>query len=193
MNGAIYWGNQPFTNGPVYLGAIICFLFILGMFYLDNKHKWWILFASVLAIMLSWGENFPAFNYFMFDYFPFYNKFRVPTMILVVPQLLFPIIAALTINKLMENEDVDAWKKFKSASIATAALFVMVGFYYFSNDFSKENKARTAAFNQIRGHGDSLVFSKLEELEIKDILLRIYLNLIRKENIDTKNDIASIV
>jgi len=165
MNGAIYWGNQPFTNGPVYFGAIICFLFVLGMFYLDNKHKWWILFASVLAIMLSWGENFPAFNYFMFDYFPFYNKFRVPTMILVVPQLLFPIIAALTLNKLMADEDVDAWKKFKSASIATAALFAMVSFYYFSNDFSKENKTRTAAFNQIVQSGGADVQNKIQSLD----------------------------
>ena len=62
MNGAIYWGDQPFTNGPVYFGAIICFLFLFGMFYLDGKHKWWILTASILAIKLSWGDNFKRSN-----------------------------------------------------------------------------------------------------------------------------------
>jgi hypothetical protein len=95
MNGALYWGSQPYTNGPVYIGAVICFLFIFGMFYLDNKHKWWILFASVFAILLSWGDNFPSFNYFMFDHFPLYNNFRATTMILIIPLLLFPLVAAL--------------------------------------------------------------------------------------------------
>lgn len=167
MNGALYWGKQPFTNGPVYLGAIVCFLFLFGMFYLDNKHKWWILIASVLAIMLSWGENFPSFNYFMFDYFPFYNKFRVPTMILVIPQILFPLAAALTIDKLMQNEDKDVWKKFKLVGLATLAAFVLVLFFYLTSDFSKENQARTQAFNTIYKEGQNNVESKLEQLNEK--------------------------
>lgn len=167
MNGALYWGNQPFTNGPVYLGAIICFLFIFGMFYLDNKHKWWILATSIIAILLSWGENFPAFNYFMFDYFPFYNKFRTPTMILVIPQILFPLAAALTIDKLMQNEDTAVWKKFKSAGITTLAAFILILSFYFTSDFSKENKSRTQTFNTIFKEGGSDVEQKLQELNEK--------------------------
>lgn len=145
----IYWGDQPFTKGPVYLGAIICFLFLLGMFSLDNKHKWWILAVSVFGILLSWGHNLPGFNYFMFDHLPLYNKFRVPTMTLVIPQLLFPVIAALTIDQLMKNNDENSWKHFKLATIATAGLFALVGFFYMSTDFSKENKQRTVQFNNI--------------------------------------------
>ena len=91
----LYWGDQPFTNGPVYLGAVICFLFIFAMFYLRGPHKWWILTASILGILMAMGKNFPSFNYLLFDYLPMYNKFRVPTMTLVVPQLLFPLAARI--------------------------------------------------------------------------------------------------
>jgi hypothetical protein len=80
-NSYSYWGNQTLgTSGPVYLGAIICFLFILGMVLIRSWHLWWIIAATVFAIILSWGKNFEAFNYFLFDYMPLYNKFRAPTM-----------------------------------------------------------------------------------------------------------------
>ena len=70
-----YWGEQPFTSGPVYFGAIICFLFLFGMIYLKRKDKWWMLAVSVLAIMMSWGRFFPEFNDFLFNHLPLYNKF----------------------------------------------------------------------------------------------------------------------
>ncbi len=149
MSQSLYWGDQPFTNGPVYLGAAICFLFIFGMFYLDSKHKWWLFTASFLAILLALGSNFDAFNTFIFNYVPLYNKFRVPTMALVIPQLLFPVVGVLALNKLMDNNDAETWKKFKLAIIATAAVFA-VGFgYYATSDFGNENKARTTAFNSL--------------------------------------------
>jgi hypothetical protein len=123
MSGNLYWGTQPFTNGPIYIGAVICFLFITGLFYLDNKHKWWILAASILGILLSWGNNLPGFNYFIFDHVPLYNKFRVPTMALVIPQLLFPLMAALTLNQLAETREpgIDL-RKYKYALMATGAV-----------------------------------------------------------------------
>ncbi len=149
MNGALYWGDQPFTNGPVYLGAVICFLFITGLFILDGKHKWWMLAASVLGILLAWGSHFPFFNYFMFDHFPFYNKFRVPTMALVIPQLIFPAVAALTLNQLMSDDNAGQWKKFVKAGLATAIVFVIAFACYISFDYSKENRQRTSAFNAL--------------------------------------------
>jgi hypothetical protein len=149
MSQSLYWGDQPFTNGPVYLGAAICFLFIFGMFYLDKKHKWWIFTASLLGILLALGSNFDAFNTFIFNYVPLYNKFRVPTMALVIPQLLFPVVAALTLNKLMDNNDTETWKKFKLAGIATAVVFVLGFGYYATSDFGNENKERTTAFNAL--------------------------------------------
>ena len=165
MNGTIYWGDQPFTSGPVYLGAIICFLFLFGMFYLDGKHKWWILTASVFAILLAWGDHLAGFNYFMFDHFPLYNKFRVPTMTLVIPQLLFPIIAALVLNKLITNDDAGAWKKFQLSVIATLAAFVLISLFYVSSDFSKENKQRTNAFNSIYNAKPADMNEKLKQLD----------------------------
>lgn len=149
QSGSVYWGDQPFTNGPVYLGAVICFLFIIGMFYLDGKHKWWILATSIFAILLSWGHNLPGFNYLMFDYFPLYNKFRVPTMALVIPQLLVPVIGVLLIDKLVNGIENESWKKFKHGLIATAAVFAAALIVYASADFSRENRQRTAAFNNI--------------------------------------------
>ncbi|MEO6489816.1 MAG: YfhO family protein [Ferruginibacter sp.] len=161
----IYWGKQPFTNGPVYLGAVMCFLFILSMFYLDNRHKWWIFAGSMLGLLLSLGNNLPAFNYFMFDYFPLYNKFRVPTMALVMPQLLFPIGAALVINKIANRDDQDAWKKFKYGLIATGIVFIIAIGFYATSDFTNENKLRTNKFNELYNAKDPLLQQKLGALD----------------------------
>lgn len=146
----IYWGDQPFTNGPVYLGAIICFLGILGLFLLDNKHKWWLLTGTVLAIIMAMGKNIPGFNYFLFDHLPLYNKFRVPTMMLVVPQILVPVLAALALDHIVTYQQESAtWKKLKMGVIATLAIFIIIGGFYFTSDFSAENKARTRAINEM--------------------------------------------
>ena len=160
---SLYWGNQPFTNGPVYLGAVVSFLFIFGMFYLNGKHKWWVFAACLLAILLALGHNLAGFNYFMFDYLPLYNKFRVPTMALVIPQILFPVIAALTINKLIENNDAGSWQKFKLASLATGVLFAIALLFYLSSDFGNENKQRTAQFNQLYNAQDTALEQKLAQ------------------------------
>ena len=164
MSTSLYWGDQPSTVGPVYLGAVICFLFIFGLFYLDSKHKWWLLGASVFGIVLAWGSHFAGFNYFMFDHLPLYNKFRVPTMAMVIPQLLFPIAAALVANKLMDNTDETGWKKFRMSAIATAAVFLLVGFIYLNSDFSRENKDRTKAFNEIMKSGGTNAAARMDSL-----------------------------
>lgn len=136
-----YWGPQPSTSGPVYVGAIICLLAILGLFYVDAKHKWWILVVTVFAIMLAWGSNFKAFNYFIFDYMPGYKKFRAPTMALVIPQLTLPLLAALSLNKFLFGSHNKAFmfKKLKQASIATAILAGLLILLYFSFGYSGKN------------------------------------------------------
>ncbi|MFC4261695.1 YfhO family protein [Ferruginibacter yonginensis] len=150
MSQSLYWGDQPFTSGPVYLGAIICFLFIMGMFYLDGEHKWWIFTASLLGILLALGSNFDTFNTFMFNYFPLYNKFRVPTIALVIPQILAPLMAVLVVNKLLhEQDEKETWAKFKLATIATGVLFVIGLGFYATSSFGNENTARTSAFNKL--------------------------------------------
>ncbi|MGB3075846.1 MAG: hypothetical protein WBB36_11025, partial [Chitinophagales bacterium] len=91
-NAPTYWGDQPFTSGPVYVGAIICLLFLLGMLVVKEQWKWWILSASILALLLAWGKNFEWFSDLFFYYFPGYNKFRVVSMILVLIGFTFPFM-----------------------------------------------------------------------------------------------------
>lgn len=97
----LYWGPQPFTAGPMYMGAISVFLFILGLILIRGPEKWWIAVVSLLAVLLSWGSNFQFLTEFFFNYIPLYNKFRTVSMILVILQILIPLLAILTLNKLI--------------------------------------------------------------------------------------------
>ncbi len=140
-NAYSYWGSQPGTSGPVYLGAIICFLFIFALVYLKGWHKWWLIATAVIGILLAWGKNFSAFNYFLFDYLPLYNKFRAPSMGLVLTQFAFPLLAALSLDQLFNDKlprDL-IWKKFRLTVVLTAAAFVIVGIIYINSDFKGRN------------------------------------------------------
>lgn len=106
-----YWGDKSFTSGPVYLGALVCFLFILGMFVIKNPMKWWLFAASVFLIFLALGRNFDAFNDFMFHYLPMYNKFRTVEMALVIPGLVFPVIAIWGLKEILSEKVDDALLK----------------------------------------------------------------------------------
>lgn len=107
-----YWGNQPFTSGPTYMGALIVFLFVLSFVYVKDRLKWAILIASVLVILLGWGRNLMGFTEFFIDNFPGYNKFRSVSMILTMLELMMPFMAVLFIKELMENrEEIRADKK----------------------------------------------------------------------------------
>ncbi|RYF90367.1 MAG: hypothetical protein EOO03_03840 [Chitinophagaceae bacterium] len=139
-----YWGPQPNTSGPVYLGAIICFLFILGLVYLDTWHKWWIAGVTLFAIVLAWGSNFKAFNYFLFDYMPVYNKFRAPTMALVIPQLTAAVMAGLVLQKFLFGGEAkeQLFKKLKLAAYITAGVLAVAALLYFSFSYGGPNDAR---------------------------------------------------
>ena len=99
-NVPTYWGDQPFTSGPYYMGAVVIFLFILGIIFVKGPIKWWLISASALGIMLSWGDNFQTLNYLMFDYFPGYNKFRAVSMTVAIPFLCMPLLGFLGIKEL---------------------------------------------------------------------------------------------
>ncbi|WP_440133798.1 YfhO family protein [Chitinophaga sancti] len=100
----MYWGDQPGTSGPVYLGIIIVFLAIFSFRLIKSWHKWWILAISILAVLMSFGSNLAFFNYALFDYLPFYNKFRAPSMVLIIPQLTLVILAVLGLQALLNPE-----------------------------------------------------------------------------------------
>lgn len=110
---ATYWGDMPFTSGPVYFGALVCFLFVLGMFVIKSPIKWWIFGVTVFFILLSWGRNFMAFNEFLFHYFPMYNKFRTVSMSLVLPGLIFPIVGIWGLKEIF-TQKIDKKKLLKS-------------------------------------------------------------------------------
>jgi hypothetical protein len=100
----IYWGDQPFTAGPIYYGAIIIFLFVLGMFVIKGLEKWWIFSAAMLAVFLSMGKNFMFLTDIFFNYFPLYNKFRSVTFILCIAQTMFPFLGILALKEIMEKK-----------------------------------------------------------------------------------------
>jgi hypothetical protein len=100
----VYWGDQPFTAGPIYYGAIIVFLFVLGMFLIKGGEKWWIFAAAMLSIFLSMGKNFGFLTDIFFDYFPLYNKFRSVTFILCVAQTMFPFLAMLAVKEVVQGK-----------------------------------------------------------------------------------------
>lgn len=189
LSGSVYWGDKPFTVGSNYLGASICFLFILGMFLLDNKHKWWIFTASLVGLILAMGKNMPLINNFLFDYLPIYNKFRTPEMALVIPQILFPILAVLTTQKILDSNEMQTQKKLRLSVFMMAGIFVVVGLLYFTLDYSKENKARTAAVNNAFATPDSSLSGKMQEINQKYESLvdnKVYENFLQQSKGDTK-------
>ncbi len=99
-----YWGPQPFTEGPIYVGAIVVFLFVFGMFYSQDPMRWWVLAAVALVVLMAWGRHFAVFNNLLFDYLPFYNKFRVPSMILWTVTLLLPMWGFLVMDRMVRGE-----------------------------------------------------------------------------------------
>lgn len=101
-----YWGGKPFTSGPVYAGAIICFLFVLALFFYKGREKWWLLAGTVLSILLAWGHNLEWFNMLMFNHFPLYNKFRTVEMALVIASLTIPVLALLGLKEVVDNPTV---------------------------------------------------------------------------------------
>jgi hypothetical protein len=143
-NSMLYWGGQPFTSGPVYMGAVICFLFILGMVYVKSWHKWWILAITVAGIILAWGKNLSFINYFLFDHLPYYSKFRAPAMALVMPQLAFPLLAILGLKELLESKDQKEiiGNKFKKVLYITGGLVIISLLVFLMSDFKSANDNR---------------------------------------------------
>jgi hypothetical protein len=124
----MYWGNQPFTAGTVYFGAVIVFLFVFSLLVYRNKLKWALVTLTVISILLAAGHNTPFFKLF-FNYLPFFNKFRTPAMALVIAELTMPLLALLGLNELINGNQSqsDLLKKLKIAGGVTAGIVVVFG------------------------------------------------------------------
>jgi hypothetical protein len=114
-----YWGRQPNTSGPVYFGAVVLFLFVLGLMVVKGREKWWILTAAVLSLMLSWGKNFMPLTSLFVDFFPGYDKFRAVSMTLVMAGVLVPLLGVLAMKEIYSGT-VD--REHAARSVLTAAL-----------------------------------------------------------------------
>lgn len=123
-----YWGEKAFTSGPFYFGAIICFLFVVGLFVVKSRMKWWILSAVILTLLLSFGKNFPLISDLFFNYFPLYNKFRAVESILAVAGLLVPILAILAVKEIAtgKHEPKDLLKKVLISLYITGGLIAVI-------------------------------------------------------------------
>ena len=116
-NVPTYWGTQPFTSGPVYVGAIICFLFLLGLLIVKGPYKWALFVATLLSIFLAWGHNFMPLTRFFFKYVPMYAKFRAVSSILIVAEITMPLLAFLSIKTIMD-EKLDKKKLLKKVYVS---------------------------------------------------------------------------
>ena len=155
-----YWGEQPGTSGPVYAGAIVCFLFVLGLIIVRGPEKWWLLGATVFSLILAWGSNLAVINNFLFEYMPLYNKFRAPSMALVITTLTMSALAILAVKRFLEDAKSDI-KLSKALYIALGItggltlLFAVVPDVFF--DFTSTADAR---FAQIPELLDALIIQR---------------------------------
>ncbi|MDR1526981.1 MAG: YfhO family protein [Dysgonamonadaceae bacterium] len=140
-----YWGEKPFTSGPVYFGAVICFLFLFALFIVPKNFKWWLLGATVFFIFLAWGRNFAAFNDWMYYHFPLYGKFRAVEMALVIPAFTFPILAVLAIKELIKNNIPDKklvrslqWSAGITAGICLLLWLAPGAFFHFESTYDAQ-------------------------------------------------------
>ncbi len=101
---SMYHGEQPGTSGPVYVGAIVVFLFVLGLFVVRGVFKWWLLTATIVSILLSWGGNIMGLTSFLLDHLPLYNKFRAPSMILVIAEITMPLLGFIALNDILTGK-----------------------------------------------------------------------------------------
>ncbi|MBQ7279864.1 MAG: hypothetical protein IJR13_03945 [Bacteroidales bacterium] len=119
----LYWGDQPFTSGPVYFGAIVIFLFIFGMFVVRGPERWWLVAAAVVSILLSWGRHFMVLNEWLFYHLPLYNMFRTPSMALVLANVAMVFMAVLALKAVVDNQQQPARER-RSFNVA---LYVSAG------------------------------------------------------------------
>ena len=141
---SMYWGDQPGTSGPVYVGAIIMFLFILGLFVVKGPMKWALLAATILSILLSWGHNFMGFTQWFIDHVPLYNKFRTVSSILVIAEFTIPLLAIMALAKVLK-ERTDAlgknlWKFWTSLALVGGAALLYALFPSLNEPFASRNE-----------------------------------------------------
>lgn len=147
-NAPTYWGKQPFVGAPAYIGATVLFLFVFALFLIKGRLKWWIVGASILALLLSWGKNFSFLTEFFIDYIPLYSKFRAVSSIQVIIELCVPILAVFGLYRLFNHfeKEEDKMKALKWATIITGGLALV--FLIFKSVLFNFSGGSDAVYNQ---------------------------------------------
>ena len=165
-----YWGNQPMTAGPVYVGAFVLMLFVLGLFIVKGPLKWGLLGATILSVLLSWGRNFMPFTDFFIDYVPMYAKFRTVASILVVAEFTIPLLAMLALKEVVTGQIDVKGKRFRYSLIASFLLTGGVAFLFwlmpkaFFSDFVSQSELQ--AMSQIPAEQLMPLLSNLTEVRM---------------------------
>jgi len=154
-----YWGTQPGTSGPVYIGAVVVFLFVFGMFFIRGRVKWWLFSVVVLSILLSWGSNFSFLSELFLDYFPGYNKFRTVSMTLVMAELAMPLLAVIAVSKLMKGD----YEKQEFIKSLKYSLYVVGGIALFFGLFPNASTLSAPNDEILREYVPGQLISALEE------------------------------
>lgn len=148
----LYWGDMPFTSGPIYFGAIAWFLFVFGLLMVRGPLKWWLLSTTILITMLSWGKNFMGFNELFYNYFPMYDKFRSVNSILAVLQFTVPFLGVLALSELVK-EKIDKEAVIKKLYIAlgiTGGFVVIFGLFggaFFDFAGANDERLKSSGYN----------------------------------------------
>lgn len=142
-----YWGDMPFTSGPVYIGILFISLFILGLFILPHRMKWWALSATLLLIVLSWGKYSPIYNLFFYG-FPLFSKFRTPMMALLMLSFIIPFIGVLAFDHLLKDKAIEKKQLISALAISGGLLilFGLLGSYMYSFSGSVDNQLTSSGF-----------------------------------------------
>ena len=165
-----YWGNQPMTAGPVYVGAFVLMLFVLGLFIVKGPLKWGLLVATILSVLLSWGRNFMPFTDFFIDYVPMYAKFRTVASILVVAEFTIPLLAMLALKEVVTGQIDVKGKRFRYSLIVSFLLTGGVAFLFwlmpkaFFSDFVSQSELQ--AMSQIPAEQLMPLLSNLTEVRM---------------------------
>lgn len=143
-----YWGDQPGTSGPVYVGAIICMLFVMGCITVKSPIKWALIVATIISILLSWGKNFMPLTEWFIDYFPMYNKFRTVSSILVVAEFCIPVLAIMALKEFFEKHDKKQLQALYIATGITAGVALLAWivpglFGPFTSEYEREMVAQS--------------------------------------------------
>ena len=158
-----YWGEQPIVSGPTYLGAIVIFLFVLGILLVNNRLRSWVLLATIMSLMLAWGKNFMPLTEFFLDYFPAYNKFRAVSMILIIAEFTVPLLAFVALNKFLTSDSNKRESILKNAFYITGGvtlLFALAPSIFLDFLSEKDISPLAAGVNTPNGFLDSLALDR---------------------------------